>query len=1123
MPRKLQASGSRGELSQGLWGRADLAAYATGLKTCRNTIVHPAGGMSNRAGYHFGPVTRLGDQRVALRRFRYTASQSYLLEFGHLYLRVVQNNGHVLEPATAVTGATNANPGVITSVAHGLGVDDWVSFSGVGGMTRLNGRTFLVNSVPTANTLTVKGYTGTAINTTDTALWGAYTAGGSVARVKTVVTPWTESDLARLSVDQIGDVMTVTSAGHPVQEVIRGPLGHYDWTVSPQVVGPRVSAPTDLVIQQDYGIAINQVQLNKTVGGNETRLVVAPRYNVIREGDRIRITGLTTVTELNNRFFLVSRADPSGSTSELFIVNTNGTLIDETGFAAAVGTYSETGRVSTEEKVSYRVTAQKDGEESQASTDGIRRDSLNPQQTAPLLVKWIGPLLAGGSSGEPDPLVKRYFVYKEKNGLYGFLGQREAENKGRVAVSGFTSASPAVVTTAAAHGFSRGDKVYFFGLTAPTNPNGFTHQVGAVLSPTTFEVIYLDNSPVDSTAWAAYVASGNDYVQFSDCWFADDDIAPELEDPAPPQTATAPFSAAGDYPACVCTHEERRIYAGMDNDPRTVQTTRTGNFYNFDERTPRRADDAMRFTLASRYGDGILHVLSMKELFIFLDESVWVSETGDGGGYSLDVIRNREVSNNGAASYPAPLSVQRTALYVHRNRKQVWDLGFEVTGVGYNGYDRALYAEQLFQGKEIIDWCYQHTPDRVVWMVLNDGTLVSLTYVPEEEVYGWAKHDTPGNVESICNVPEGVHDAVYISVERSLESLAGRRSIERMDDRDFSDLRDAFFVDSGLSWDQPVDITAVTLAAPVVVTAAGHSIANGDHVAISDVEGTTELNDEVFRVGYVNGNDLWLVARQFENGADKAISGITNANPAVVTCAAHGRATNDLVYISGVLGMTQVNGTFFNVEVLTADIFRLRTLAIANVDSSAWGVYTLDGRMDVAAAVDGTGFTAYSRGGSLREAISQPGGLDHLVGELVAILADGDVKATQVVAADGTVTLSGVPAGRIHIGLPYRSEVETLDLIDPGGELTGKYRQVDEIVLRLRRTRGLWTGVDEAHLTERWNRLFESYDEPTAFLEGEYVMMAAPDTNRHGRVLIQQRDPLPFTLLGIVTEFEVIR
>jgi hypothetical protein len=70
----------------------------------------------------------------------------------------------------------------------------------------------------------------------------------------------------------------------------------------------------------------------------------------------------------------------------------------------------------------------------------------------------------------------------------------------------------------------------------------------------------------------------------------------------------------------------------------------------------------------------------------------------------------------------------------------------------------------------------------------------------------------------------------------------------------------------------------------------------------------------------------------------KTITGISKANPAVVTSTAHGYATNDLVWIDAVVGMTELNKGWYVVGVVAANTFELR-----GVDSTGFATYTSAG------------------------------------------------------------------------------------------------------------------------------------------------------------------------------------
>ncbi len=81
------------------------------------------------------------------------------------------------------------------------------------------------------------------------------------------------------------------------------------------------------------------------------------------------------------------------------------------------------------------------------------------------------------------------------------------------------------------------------------------------------------------------------------------------------------------------------------------------------------------------------------------------------------------------------------------------------------------------------------------------------------------------------------------------------------------------------------------------------------------------------------GPALWCAVLTINN-----ITGITKANPAVVTSNAHGFSNGDSVFISAVEGMLEVDGRWFTVAGATANTFQL-----SGVDSSAYGVYTTGG------------------------------------------------------------------------------------------------------------------------------------------------------------------------------------
>ena len=77
--------------------------------------------------------------------------------------------------------------------------------------------------------------------------------------------------------------------------------------------------------------------------------------------------------------------------------------------------------------------------------------------------------------------------------------------------------------------------------------------------------------------------------------------------------------------------------------------------------------------------------------------------------------------------------------------------------------------------------------------------------------------------------------------------------------------------------------------------------------------------------------------------SNKTITAITAANPAVVTSNSHGYSNGDFVIISGVVGMTEVNGKTFKVADKTTNTFELQDVDGTDINSSGYTAYSSGG------------------------------------------------------------------------------------------------------------------------------------------------------------------------------------
>src|SRR5258708_5573447 len=98
MPKvsKLQSNFSAGEVSPIVYGRVDAQRYKAALATCLNYLPTLQGPLIRRPGTKYVANAKDPANPPVLIPFQFSATQSYILEFGNLYIRFYTNGGQVL-------------------------------------------------------------------------------------------------------------------------------------------------------------------------------------------------------------------------------------------------------------------------------------------------------------------------------------------------------------------------------------------------------------------------------------------------------------------------------------------------------------------------------------------------------------------------------------------------------------------------------------------------------------------------------------------------------------------------------------------------------------------------------------------------------------------------------------------------------------------------------------------------------------------------------------------------------------------------------------------------------------------------------------------------------------------
>lgn len=527
--------------------------------------------------------------------------------------------------------------------------------------------------------------------------------------------------------------------------------------------------------------------------------------------------------------------------------------------------------------------------------------------------------------------------------------------------------------------------------------------------------------------------------------FIDTGITPDFS-VAPPIANLNPFNS-GNNPGAVSFFQQRLYYAGSNALPATFWASQPGAFQNFNQSDPVQASDTITGTIVSSQLNQIKHMVPMPGgLIILTGRAAFTLTTGQGANATLAVTPlNATVmpqAYNGCSDVP-PLVINEDIIYVQAKGSIVRDLSYNIYAAIYTGTDISVRSNHLFFEHNILQWAYAEEPFKLVYAIRDDGILLSLTFMKEQQIYGWAHHDTQGLFTSVASIQEGQVDAPYVIVQRTLpDGVTQVQWIERVMERTLTyGAEDSWSVDAG--------IRSNLLPGPVTLSFSSGSV--GPAVITSDSP-------------FFNSGSPGFVIRA---GGGIAII-VSTISPVAVS-----------VNITQAFPITPDNTPPASAS--TPPLFLP-------------GTWTY--------ALPATQFF----------------GLDYLIGQTVSINADGGVVTPQVVASDGSITLSQ-PASKVTAGLGFIAQGQTMPLDVGEPTVQGKRKKIAAVTFKVANTRGLYVGRTQSTLVafkDMNNQVALNTQIPLVTGDARIVVDALYDPL--GQYYFQVTDPLPATVLGVVPE-----
>jgi hypothetical protein len=737
-----QPSFGKGEIAPALYGRFDLALYGIGAKQIENFIVARGGGLVNTPGTRFIGEIKDSAKKARLRKFSFNTQQTYTLEFGDLYMRVIKDGGYVV-----------------------------------------------------------------------------YDSGPDVGDIFELLTPYKEEDLPLMKFVQSADVLTINHPAHPTYDLTR--LDHDNWTLTAATFGVQMVAPVGLTATAVGG------------SGSETYRYVVTAVNSETGEESLPSSIVTVNNNANLSQTVYNRIEWTpvtaiGASRGSFVVKSSGNEGTAASITAAL-TFSLQPGITID---GIQITTGSSGGASFPQSVVNSINNGNSGYTASVIsgftVKITAPLGVQYNSRRVVQIITNMTGGTTQSDV-GFLSGGSAATHGGafsdVKVNGVSvmSSSVAWAGSTVQTAFDIASRITASNLGYTASSVGSTVLIDAPASagstPNGYVITTTSTGTVFGDDYAAFAGGGgtaiggagsyNIYKERNGVYgfigksmsdqFEDRNILADVSDT--PQQARNPF-ANNNNPYCATYYDQRKVYAEAGQ---VLDFSQSGGYRNFNVSEPRRDDDAMTRRIAARQVNEIRHLIPIRELLVLTSGGIWKIAAGSQGDAITPTNMTVRLQSEIGVSHVEPIVVGDIVLYVQDKGSIIRDLGYSFQADNYVGADLTIVSSHLFDGREVVQWDYAAVPNSVVWCVLDNGRLATMTYIKDQELIAWTQQVTDGFYESVSVVSEGNEDAVYVIVRREIDGET-KRYVERFESRNIVDPADSFFVHSGLSYrGDPVD------------------------------------------------------------------------------------------------------------------------------------------------------------------------------------------------------------------------------------------------------------------------------------------------------------------------------
>lgn len=230
------------------------------------------------------------------------------------------------------------------------------------------------------------------------------------------------------------------------------------------------------------------------------------------------------------------------------------------------------------------------------------------------------------------------------------------------------------------------------------------------------------------------------------------------------------WSEVSGYPSAVTLFDGRLWWGGNDR----IWGSESNSYYAFNLDTEGDSGSIQRSVATGGAVQRVRWMLGLQRLIIGTDSSeVSARSSSFDEPLTPTSITLRDASTQGVSSVP-PVKYDSRAVYVQRSKQRVYEIVYNFESNDYTSKEVTSLNENVGGAGELTGLVIQRQPEPYIWHIRDDGECPILIYDPGQEVAGYVRFITDGDVEDIVVLPGASEDRIYCIVKRFIGGVAAR-------------------------------------------------------------------------------------------------------------------------------------------------------------------------------------------------------------------------------------------------------------------------------------------------------------------------------------------------------------